>query len=381
MPAGRVSNELVHEVDLFTTLVLAGGGSVPDDRQIDGVDMREFLLGDAEQSGRDVVLCLQGNRLQAVKWRQWKVHLFQQDDMYSTWSPLNMPHIHNLEWDPREEHEVDFPHGWALHPMAAAAGAFLKSLALEPPIKPGARGPVHAAEARRAAGRGARPDRADHPVRHFARQNSRRAPRTRARPAPRVRLRTPARSARQGSMASVNDKPQQASGSNAGDRQLGMLLACFAEPKVAAKARRPLDQKLRSGGDVVLDTVVLKVNEKHKPSVYDPRRVLAGTLAPALTWGLFGLITSGVQGLVIWAVLGALCGWLFTYYSYSVRHVTKAQLAQIGTRLPVDSSALLTFAETSDPRRVLMRDRRARAGGRERRGDLRGSERAGVRWR
>jgi hypothetical protein len=57
--------------------------------------------------------------------------------MYSTWSPYNMPHIHNLEWDPREEHEVDFPHGWVAHPMAAAAAAFMKTLAIEPPIKPG----------------------------------------------------------------------------------------------------------------------------------------------------------------------------------------------------------------------------------------------------
>jgi hypothetical protein len=48
-----------------------------------------------------------------------------------------MPLVHNLEWDPREEHQVDFPHAWVLHPMAAAAGAFLKSLAMEPPIKPG----------------------------------------------------------------------------------------------------------------------------------------------------------------------------------------------------------------------------------------------------
>ena len=47
VPAGQVSNELVHEVDLFTTLVLAGGGTVPADRQIDGMDMRGFLLGDA----------------------------------------------------------------------------------------------------------------------------------------------------------------------------------------------------------------------------------------------------------------------------------------------------------------------------------------------
>ncbi|MGZ5342062.1 MAG: hypothetical protein ACXWEK_03360, partial [Solirubrobacterales bacterium] len=134
---------------------------------------------------------------------------------------------------------------------------------------------------------------------------------------------------------------------------LAVLLACFAGPKLAAKAHRPLDGKLRSSGDVILDTVVLRVNEKHKTSLYDPRRVLAGTLTPALTWGLFGLVTSGVQGLVIWAVLGALCGWLFTYYSYSARHATKAQIARIGARLPSNSSALLTFAETSDPGRLL----------------------------
>ena len=137
VPAGKVSNELVHSVDWFTTLLLAAGANVPGDRMIDGMDMRGFLLGDAGESGRDTILCLQGNRLQAVKWRQWKAHLFRQDEAGSTWSPYNVPHIHNLEWDLREEHEIDFPHVWVFHPMAAAAGAFLKTLAAEPPIKPG----------------------------------------------------------------------------------------------------------------------------------------------------------------------------------------------------------------------------------------------------
>jgi arylsulfatase len=137
VPAGKVSNELVHQVDMFATLLPAAGAKVPADRHIDGMDMRDFLLGDAETSGRDTILCFQGNRLQAVKWRQWKMHLFQQDENLSTWSPYNMPHLHNLEWDPREEHEVDFPHAWVAHPIAAAAGAFMKTLALEPPIKPG----------------------------------------------------------------------------------------------------------------------------------------------------------------------------------------------------------------------------------------------------
>jgi arylsulfatase len=141
VPAGKVSNELVHAVDWFTTLLLAAGATVPGDRMIDGMDMRGFLLGDAGLSGRDTILCLQGNRLQAVKWRQWKGHLFQQDAWASTWVPYSIPHIHNLEWDPREEHEIDFPHAWVLHPMAAAAGAFLQTLTVEPPIKPGAPDP------------------------------------------------------------------------------------------------------------------------------------------------------------------------------------------------------------------------------------------------
>ena len=45
IPAGRVSNEIVHEMDLFTTLAAIVGGKVPADRAIDGVDQSAFLLG------------------------------------------------------------------------------------------------------------------------------------------------------------------------------------------------------------------------------------------------------------------------------------------------------------------------------------------------
>lgn len=139
--------------------------------------------------------------------------------------------------------------------------------------------------------------------------------------------------------------------SETGDRQLAVLLACFPDAKSAGKARKPLDAKLRSAGDVLLDTTVLKVNAKHKASVHDPRRVAVGTLTAALTWGLFGLVTGGWVSLVIWAVVGALCGGGYAYYGEHLE--TKAELANIGARLPAPSSALLTFAETSDPRRLL----------------------------
>jgi hypothetical protein len=132
------------------------------------------------------------------------------------------------------------------------------------------------------------------------------------------------------------------------DRQLGALLVCFARHKAAAKARRALEGELRSSGETVFDTTVLKVNDEHKATVHDPHRVIAGILTPMLTWGVFGLVSGGVPSLVISAVLGGLFGGFGTYYL--IHHTTKTQLTRLGKQLPAQSSALLTFAETRDPR-------------------------------
>jgi hypothetical protein len=134
------------------------------------------------------------------------------------------------------------------------------------------------------------------------------------------------------------------------ERELGVLLACFAEPEAAARVRRPVENALRSGGDQVLETTVLKVNAKHRALAYDPRRILLSAATPALTWGVCGLLFGGWQSGVIWAVLGAACG---GPYGYFVHHASKAELEHIGDRLPAKSSALVTFAETRDARRLL----------------------------
>ena len=88
-----------------------------------------------------------------------------------------------------------------------------------------------------------------------------------------------------------------------GHGQLGVLLACFSGIKAAGKARRGLDAQLKAQGDALLDTVVLRVNAKHKVSVHDPRRVMQGTLTALLTWGLFGLVAGGLKSAAIWAIL------------------------------------------------------------------------------
>ena len=51
--AGRVNNEIVHIVDIFTTLAHVGGAEVPKDRPIDGVDQLDFFLGKLESSNRE----------------------------------------------------------------------------------------------------------------------------------------------------------------------------------------------------------------------------------------------------------------------------------------------------------------------------------------
>ena len=114
-----------------------------------------------------------------------------------------------------------------------------------------------------------------------------------------------------------------------------------------------MEARLRSNGDKVLQTTILRVTDKHKASVHDSRRVLQGTLTAALTWGLFGLVagTNHLESAIIWAALGAICGGAFAYASEHV--LTKSELARIGRRLAPDSSALLTYAETNDPERML----------------------------
>ena len=58
------------------------------------------------------------------------------------------------------------------------------------------------------------------------------------------------------------------------DRRVAVALVCFDGKKAAAKARKPLEAKLRSNGDVVLQTAVLRVNAKHKAAVHDVQRMV-----------------------------------------------------------------------------------------------------------
>jgi arylsulfatase A-like enzyme len=143
IPAGRVSNEIVHEVDTYTTFARIAGALVPQDRAIDGLDQSDFLLGKSEKSSREGFPVFVADRLEAVKWRNWKIAFY--DEQRDWWSPpikLGSPKAFDLITDPKEEYpQTALRNTWNAGPAMAIVVEFEKSLKKYPPIAPGTADP------------------------------------------------------------------------------------------------------------------------------------------------------------------------------------------------------------------------------------------------
>ena len=138
IPAGRVSNEVVHVTDLYATLARVAGARLPADRPVDGMDQIEFFLGRREKSAREGFVFYIKQELRAVKWRNWKMHLVWEKEPNEGTRHLEVPHIFNLVQDPKEETDVHMASSWARTPVRRLIHAFELSLKAHPPIPPGA---------------------------------------------------------------------------------------------------------------------------------------------------------------------------------------------------------------------------------------------------
>ncbi len=135
---GRVSNEMVHVTDLFTTLARVAGARIPRDRPIDGVDQTDFLLGRRDQSAREGFLFHIKTELRAVKWRDWKLHLYWEPEVNEGKGKLESPYLFNVTRDPKEETDVLVFNTWVLGPMLRMVRDFNESSARYPHRAPGA---------------------------------------------------------------------------------------------------------------------------------------------------------------------------------------------------------------------------------------------------
>lgn len=134
---GSVSNEIVHVVDLLPTLGKIAGYDVPSDRIIDGVDQLDFFTGKQKKSNLEGFIIYNNDDIYGYKWRNWKMHLVELENMNSEPRQLNVPRVYNLITDPKEQYQMQEEATWVLPVMFKKIVAFQETLAKEPPIQLG----------------------------------------------------------------------------------------------------------------------------------------------------------------------------------------------------------------------------------------------------
>ena len=137
IPAGSVSNEIVHVVDLLPTLGRIAGYKLPDDRIIDGVDQLDFFTGKQEKSNLEGFIIYNNDDVYGYKWRNWKMHLVELENMNSEPMQLNVPRVYNLITDPKEEYNLAAEATWVLPVLFKKIVEFQATLEAEPPIQLG----------------------------------------------------------------------------------------------------------------------------------------------------------------------------------------------------------------------------------------------------
>ena len=103
IPKVRVSNQMVHQLDVFPTIAQFAGATVPVDRTIDGIDQSQFFMGATDQSARESLVIYIGNTLFGAKWRNWKILLREMDEESYAIREMAYPSVYNLIVDPKEE--------------------------------------------------------------------------------------------------------------------------------------------------------------------------------------------------------------------------------------------------------------------------------------
>ncbi|WP_185967859.1 sulfatase/phosphatase domain-containing protein [Formosa sediminum] len=142
IPAGSVTNEIVHITDVMPTLADVAGYKVPTDRKIDGVNQMPLFLGETTTSAREGFPVYNGDNMFAYKWRNFKSHYYKHESMFDKPVKHNFPRIHDLLRDQKELYGISGGNGttgaqnltWILPAVTKQVLKFQATLKDEPPI-------------------------------------------------------------------------------------------------------------------------------------------------------------------------------------------------------------------------------------------------------
>lgn len=140
VPKRGVSNEIVHIVDVFPTILQWAGCAVPCDREIDGLDQRAFFEGKCEESARDGFIFWNGLTLYGVKWKHFKLLLRSNKYFFDAQEEYAVGRVINLLVDPKEREPINhrYFHSWVQQHTGGILLEFEESLKREPLIPMGA---------------------------------------------------------------------------------------------------------------------------------------------------------------------------------------------------------------------------------------------------
>jgi len=143
VPAGKVSDEILADIDWYPTIAYLIGeqNRIPTDRPIDGINQKDFVLGNQEKSNREYVITYIGDKVAAVKWRNMKVHFYAYEGTHSVLHEYTFPQVFDIKEDVKESYELwgneGYVHAWVMEPIMKILTEKALSMKDYPNIKPG----------------------------------------------------------------------------------------------------------------------------------------------------------------------------------------------------------------------------------------------------
>ena len=124
--AGQTNDATINVMDLLPTIAGLAGAPLPEDRVIDGMDLRPVLSGAEETIAPDrMFYYYNGLNLQAVREGPWKLHLPRRSEMLVWWDSglreLEAPMLFDLETDPGETNDLAAQHPEVVEQLLAKA--------------------------------------------------------------------------------------------------------------------------------------------------------------------------------------------------------------------------------------------------------------------
>ncbi|MDA3962322.1 MAG: sulfatase [Planctomycetota bacterium] len=119
VPAGRVCEELCASLDLLPTFATLAGSSLGD-KQIDGLDVSELLLG-GDTSPREYFAYFFQSDLDAIRDQRFKLHIGRANRDVKPWGREAICELYDLKADPGETSNVAAEHPEVVARLQAAA--------------------------------------------------------------------------------------------------------------------------------------------------------------------------------------------------------------------------------------------------------------------